>query len=99
MRSAHCWGSAGRRWLRRMTGCTPVHGNIQNAAAKAWRASSELGTDKIVTKSGALGCQPDKHGTMILTRSDTSVQLTYTLEEYKEFNHAIVAFRNEITRT
>src|SRR5207245_5414404 len=43
MRSAHCWGSAGRRWLRRMTGCTPVHGNIQNATAKAWRASSELG--------------------------------------------------------
>jgi hypothetical protein len=36
-----------------MTGCTPVHGNIQNATAKAWRASSEL---------GALGCQPDKHG-------------------------------------
>src|SRR5207244_311197 len=27
----------------RMTGCTPVHGNIQNATAKAWRASSELG--------------------------------------------------------
>jgi hypothetical protein len=26
-----------------MTGCTPVHGNIQNATAKAWRASSELG--------------------------------------------------------
>ena len=25
------------------TGCTPVHGNIQNATAKAWRASSELG--------------------------------------------------------
>src|SRR5438477_11715737 len=43
MRSAHCWGSAGRRWLRRMTGGTPVHGNIQNATAKAWRASSELG--------------------------------------------------------
>src|SRR5258708_18041078 len=43
MRSGHCWGSAGRRWLRRMTGCTPVHGNIQNATAKAWRASSELG--------------------------------------------------------
>src|SRR5207237_2486671 len=43
MRSGHCWGSAGRRWLRRMTGCTPVHRNIQNAAAKAWRASSELG--------------------------------------------------------
>src|SRR5438034_10543456 len=43
MRSAHCWGSAGRRWLRRMTGCTPVPGNIQNATAKAWRASSELG--------------------------------------------------------
>src|SRR5580704_8387642 len=43
MRSGHCWESAGRRWLRRMTGCTPVHGNIQNAAAKAWRAVSELG--------------------------------------------------------
>src|SRR6202023_3592121 len=43
MRSGHCWESAGRRWLRRMTGCTPVHGNIQNATAKAWRASSELG--------------------------------------------------------
>lgn len=36
---------------------------------------------------------------MNLTRSETSVQLTYTLEEYKEFNHAIVAFRNEITCT
>src|SRR5467141_156365 len=34
---------AGRRWPRRMTGCTPVHGNIQNATAKASRASSELG--------------------------------------------------------
>src|SRR3989442_6927811 len=65
MRSGHCWGSAGRRWLRRMTGCTPVHGNIQNAVAKAWRASSELGTDKIVTKSGALGCKPDKHAMMV----------------------------------
>src|SRR6267154_2719974 len=27
-----------------MTGCTPVHGNIQNATARAWRASGELGT-------------------------------------------------------
>jgi len=36
---------------------------------------------------------------MILTRSETSVQLTYTLGEYREFNHAIVAFRNEITGT
>ena len=42
MRSGHCLGSAGRRWPRRMTGCTPVHGNIQNATVKAWRASSEL---------------------------------------------------------
>jgi hypothetical protein len=36
---------------------------------------------------------------MILSRSETSVQLTYTLEEYKEFNHAIVSFRSEITET
>src|SRR6266446_6005530 len=43
MRSGQCSGSAGRRWPRRMTGCTPVHGNIQNATAKAWRASSEPG--------------------------------------------------------
>src|SRR5438132_2746903 len=43
MRSGHCSGSAGRRWPRRMTGCTPVHGNIQNAAPKTRRASSELG--------------------------------------------------------
>jgi hypothetical protein len=44
-----------------MTGCTPVHGNIQNATAKAWRASSELGyRQNRHTKSGALGCQPDK---------------------------------------
>jgi hypothetical protein len=34
---------------------------------------------------------------MILTRSETSVQLIYTLDEYREFNRAIVAFRNEIT--
>src|SRR5207247_2958458 len=72
MHSAHCWGSAGRRWLRPMTGCTPVHGNIQNAVAKAWRASSELGTDKIVTKSGALGCKPDKHGYFLVKRSFTT---------------------------
>jgi hypothetical protein len=26
-----------------MTDCTPVYGNIQNATAKAWPASSELG--------------------------------------------------------
>jgi hypothetical protein len=44
-----------------MTRCTPVHGNIQNAAAKARRASSELRYRQIVTKSGALGRQPDKH--------------------------------------
>src|ERR1700674_5160571 len=61
MRSGHCWGSAGRRWLRRMTRCTAVHGNIQNAAAKTGRASGELGYRQIVTKSGALGRQPDKH--------------------------------------
>ena len=36
---------------------------------------------------------------VILTRTETCVQLTYTLDEYKEFNHAIVAFRNEITTT
>jgi hypothetical protein len=36
---------------------------------------------------------------MILTRTETCIQLTYTLEEYKEFNHAIVAFRNEIAGT
>src|ERR1700730_13033650 len=60
MRSGHCWGSAGRRWLRRMTRCTAVHGNIQNAAAKTGRASSERGYRQIVTKSGALGRQPDK---------------------------------------
>src|SRR5438132_10065639 len=62
MRSGHCSGSAGRRWPRRMTGCTPVHGNIQNAAPKTRRASSELGYRQTATKSGALGCQPDKHG-------------------------------------
>jgi hypothetical protein len=36
---------------------------------------------------------------MILTRSETSIQLTYTLEEYKEFNYAIVNFRNELAGT
>jgi hypothetical protein len=36
---------------------------------------------------------------MILTRTETCIQLTYTLEEYKEFNHAIVAFSNEIAGT
>lgn len=36
---------------------------------------------------------------VILTRTETCVQLTYTLDEYKEFNHVIVAFRNEITTT
>jgi hypothetical protein len=47
---------------RHMTGCTPVHGNIQNAAAKTRRASSELAYRQTITKSGVLGCQPDKHG-------------------------------------
>lgn len=36
---------------------------------------------------------------MILTRSETSIQLTYSLEEFKEFNHTLVKFRNEITGT
>jgi len=36
---------------------------------------------------------------MMLTRTETCIQLTYTLEEYKEFNHAIVAFSNEIAGT
>jgi hypothetical protein len=36
---------------------------------------------------------------MILSLSETSVQLSYTLDEYREFNQAIVAFRNEITST
>ena len=36
---------------------------------------------------------------MILARSETAIQLTYTLEEYKEFNHAVVAFRSEINST
>jgi hypothetical protein len=40
-----------------------------------------------------------RRSTMILSRSETGVQLTYTLEEYKKFNHAIVTFRNEITET
>src|SRR5262245_57786948 len=31
--------------------------------------------------------------TMMLTRSETSIQLTYTPKEYEEFNHALVAFR------
>jgi len=33
-RSGHCWASAGRFLPQHMTGCTPVHGKIQNAAAK-----------------------------------------------------------------
>jgi hypothetical protein len=36
---------------------------------------------------------------VILTRTETCVQLTYTLDEYKEFNRAIVAFRTEINGT
>jgi hypothetical protein len=40
-----------------------------------------------------------ENSTMILTRSDTSIQLTYTPKEYDEFNHALVAFRKEINTT
>jgi hypothetical protein len=36
---------------------------------------------------------------VILTRTETCVHLTYTLDEYKEFNHAIAAFGNEIATT
>ena len=36
---------------------------------------------------------------MILTRSDTSIHLTYTPTEYEQFNHALVAFRGEINTT
>jgi hypothetical protein len=36
---------------------------------------------------------------MILTRSETSIQLTYTPKEYDEFNHALVSFRREINTT
>jgi hypothetical protein len=36
---------------------------------------------------------------MIITRSETSIQLTYSPKEYDEFNHAIVAFRREINGT
>jgi hypothetical protein len=47
-------------------------------------------------------CHASRHlnqadGTMILTRSETAIQLTYTLEEYKEFNYATVNFKNELT--
>src|SRR5712675_1032065 len=80
MRSGHCWGSAGRRWLRRMTGCTPVHGNIQNAAAKARRASSELRYRQTVTKSGALGRQPDKHESMELDQEKRK-QLVWDIDK------------------
>jgi hypothetical protein len=64
-----------------MTGCIPVHGNIQNATAKAWRASSELGYDKIVTKSGALGCQPDKHDIQLYDIQLYDIQL-YDIQLY-----------------
>jgi hypothetical protein len=37
--------------------------------------------------------------TMILTRSEASVQLTYAQEEYKEFNDAVLGLRNEIAGT
>jgi hypothetical protein len=37
--------------------------------------------------------------TMILIRSETSIQLTYTPKEYDEFNHALVAFRRELSTT
>jgi hypothetical protein len=36
---------------------------------------------------------------MILTRSKTSIQLTYTAEEYNEFNDAALGLRNEIVGT
>jgi hypothetical protein len=36
---------------------------------------------------------------LILTRGEASIQLTYTPDEYEEFNRAAVAFRNEITGT
>ena len=36
---------------------------------------------------------------MILTRTETSIQLTYTPEEYSEFNHTTIAFRREIDDT
>ena len=36
---------------------------------------------------------------MMLTRSETSIQLIYTPKEYEEFNHALVAFRREINTT
>ena len=36
-------GISGQAVAPTYDGCTPVHGNIQNAAAKAWRAASELG--------------------------------------------------------
>jgi hypothetical protein len=36
---------------------------------------------------------------MIIKRSETSTQLTYTPEEYNEFNLATVAFRREINNT
>ena len=36
---------------------------------------------------------------MILTRGETSIQLTFTLDEYRQFNTAIVEFRNEVIGT
>jgi hypothetical protein len=39
------------------------------------------------------------NSTMMLTRSETSIQLIYTPKEYEEFNHALVAFRREINTT
>lgn len=36
---------------------------------------------------------------MILTRSEISIQLTYSPEEYNEFNLATAAFRREINNT
>ena len=71
-RTPLCWGSAGRRWPRPMTGCTPVHGNIQNAAGKTRRASSELGYRQTVTKSGVLGCQPDTHACILTLYSKST---------------------------
>jgi hypothetical protein len=37
------------------------------------------------------------NSTMILTRNETSIQLTYTPKKYAEFNHALVAFRRELS--
>jgi hypothetical protein len=62
----------------------------QDVKTRVGQASAFGTTERSSTKESS---------TMILTRSETSVQLTYTLEEYREFNHAIVTFRNEITST